>query len=81
MPERLPMGRVLHALPRPVSMARLLDRNDAWTAFDAIGDIFKPGPTGTNVNDFPGNFGAAAPRPSQERHWFIDAAETLEPNA
>jgi len=26
--------------------------NDAWTAFDALSDIFKPGPTGTNVNDF-----------------------------
>ncbi len=32
--------------------ATLLDGNDAWTAFHAIGDIFKPGPTGTNVNDF-----------------------------
>ena len=30
----------------------LLDRNDAWTAFDALGDLFVPGPTGTNVNDF-----------------------------
>lgn len=28
-----------------------LARNDAWTAFDAIGDLFEPGPTGTNVND------------------------------
>jgi hydroxypyruvate reductase len=27
-------------------------RNDAWGAFDAAGTIFKPGPTGTNVNDF-----------------------------
>ncbi len=35
-----------------VDGAALLDGNDAWTAFDAIGDIFKPGPTGTNVNDF-----------------------------
>ena len=35
-----------------VDGAALLDRNDAWTAFDAIGDIFKSGPTGTNVNDF-----------------------------
>jgi hydroxypyruvate reductase len=25
--------------------------NDAWTAFDAVGDLFVPGPTGTNVND------------------------------
>lgn len=30
----------------------LLARHDAWTAFDAIGDLFVPGPTGTNVNDF-----------------------------
>lgn len=28
-----------------------LNRNDAWTAFDTLGDIFKPGPSGTNVND------------------------------
>ena len=26
--------------------------NDAWTAFHASGDLFVPGPTGTNVNDF-----------------------------
>ncbi|PRD44000.1 glycerate kinase [Phyllobacterium phragmitis] len=31
--------------------AALLNGNDAWTAFDAIGDLFVPGPTGTNVND------------------------------
>lgn len=30
----------------------LLARHDAWTAFDAVGDLFVPGPTGTNVNDF-----------------------------
>jgi glycerate 2-kinase len=35
-----------------IDAAALLDRNDSWSAFDAIGDIFKPGPTGTNVNDF-----------------------------
>lgn len=29
-----------------------LNNNDAWTAFNAIGDLFEPGPTGTNVNDF-----------------------------
>lgn len=28
-----------------------LGRNDAWTAFDAVGDLFVPKPTGTNVND------------------------------
>lgn len=30
----------------------LLANNDAWTAFHALGDLFVPGPTGTNVNDF-----------------------------
>ena len=28
-----------------------LQGNDAWTAFNAIGDLFVTGPTGTNVND------------------------------
>lgn len=28
-----------------------LSRNDAWSAFHAVGDLFVPGPTGTNVND------------------------------
>lgn len=32
--------------------AECLARNDSWTAFDALGDLFVPGPTGTNVNDF-----------------------------
>ncbi|WLS03860.1 glycerate kinase type-2 family protein [Shinella oryzae] len=32
--------------------AEFLARNDSWTAFDALGDLFVPGPTGTNVNDF-----------------------------
>jgi hydroxypyruvate reductase len=32
--------------------AALLAGNDAWTAFDYLGDLFVPGPTGTNVNDF-----------------------------
>lgn len=30
----------------------LLAANDAWTAFDSLGDLFVTGPTGTNVNDF-----------------------------
>jgi glycerate 2-kinase len=30
----------------------MLANNDAYTAFAAIGDLFAPGPTGTNVNDF-----------------------------
>jgi hydroxypyruvate reductase len=29
-----------------------LANNDAYTAFDAIGDLLVTGPTGTNVNDF-----------------------------
>lgn len=32
--------------------AALLSGNDAYTAFEALGDLFSPGPTGTNVNDF-----------------------------
>ena len=30
----------------------LLAINDSYSAFDALGDLFMPGPTGTNVNDF-----------------------------
>ena len=30
----------------------VLANHDSWTAFDALGDLFVPGPTGTNVNDF-----------------------------
>ncbi|MEO6300521.1 MAG: glycerate kinase [Paracoccaceae bacterium] len=32
--------------------AGLLAGNDAYSAFAALGDLFVPGPTGTNVNDF-----------------------------
>lgn len=32
--------------------AGLLAAHDAWGAFEAVGDLFVPGPTGTNVNDF-----------------------------
>jgi len=32
--------------------AEFLARNDSWSVFDALGDLFVPGPTGTNVNDF-----------------------------
>ncbi|WP_420961259.1 glycerate kinase type-2 family protein [Brucella sp. IR073] len=31
--------------------AALLADNDAWGAFEAVGDLFATGPTGTNVND------------------------------
>lgn len=32
--------------------AALLAGNDAWGAFERLGDLFVTGPTGTNVNDF-----------------------------
>ncbi|MGK9051270.1 glycerate kinase type-2 family protein [Neorhizobium petrolearium] len=31
---------------------KLLDGNDSFSGFAAIGDVFSTGPTGTNVNDF-----------------------------
>lgn len=31
---------------------RVLDGNDSYSGFKAIGDLFETGPTGTNVNDF-----------------------------
>lgn len=37
---------------RGIDAAEPLERNDSWSAFDLLGDLFKPGPTGTNVNDF-----------------------------
>ncbi len=30
----------------------MLAANDAYSAFEAVEDLFRPGPTGTNVNDF-----------------------------
>lgn len=32
--------------------AEFLQKNDAWSAFAALDDLFITGPTGTNVNDF-----------------------------
>ncbi|MEM9048368.1 MAG: glycerate kinase [Pseudomonadota bacterium] len=32
--------------------AAALARNESWDAFEATGDLFTTGPTGTNVNDF-----------------------------
>ncbi|MBZ9818402.1 glycerate kinase [Mesorhizobium sp. CA4] len=34
-----------------VDAKAMLAGNNAWTAFSAVGDLFVPGPTGTNVND------------------------------
>ena len=43
---------IARLVARRLDAAALLERNDSWAAFDALGDLFKPGPTGTNVNDF-----------------------------
>lgn len=40
----------IRAMDRDPEM--LLANNNAWTAFSLLGDLFAPGPTGTNVNDF-----------------------------
>lgn len=42
-------ARIRRAASDPRSF---LARHDAWSAFHAAGDLFAPGPTGTNVNDF-----------------------------
>lgn len=42
-------GRIRRAASDPRGF---LARHDAWSAFHAAGDLFVPGPTGTNVNDF-----------------------------
>jgi hydroxypyruvate reductase len=34
-----------------VDAKAMLAGNNAWAAFNAVGDLFVPGPTGTNVND------------------------------
>ena len=43
-----------------VDAKAMLAGNNAWTAFNAVGDLFVPGPTGTNVNDLQGDPGAIA---------------------
>ncbi len=43
---------IARLVARRLDAAALLQKNDSWSAFDALGDLFKPGPTGTNVNDF-----------------------------
>lgn len=43
------VGRLREAGMDP---AALLADHDSWGAFAALGDLFSPGPTGTNVNDF-----------------------------
>jgi len=46
-------GRTVKRLRRAgLDPRRLLDSNDSYSGFAAIGDLFETGPTGTNVNDF-----------------------------
>ncbi len=45
-------GSMARLRAQGVDPAALLSGNDAWTAFDLLGDLFVTGPTGTNVNDF-----------------------------
>ncbi len=40
------------AAAKGLDLASLLADNDAWSAFDALGDLLVTGPTFTNVNDF-----------------------------
>ncbi len=42
---------VLRMRAAGIDAKAMLSGNNAWTAFNAVGDLFVPGPTGTNVND------------------------------
>ena len=42
----------LHLRVNEGDPATALAGNDVYTLFEALGDLFAPGPTGTNVNDF-----------------------------
>lgn len=44
-------GSIHRMRAKGLDPAAMLANNDAWSAFNAAGDIFEPGPTGTNVND------------------------------
>ncbi|MEX0969415.1 MAG: glycerate kinase [Paracoccaceae bacterium] len=35
-----------------LDLSAFMANNDAYSAFEALGNLFSPGPTGTNVNDF-----------------------------
>lgn len=45
-------GSVLRMRAAGLDPLACLRDHDAWTAFHASGELFRPGPTGTNVNDF-----------------------------
>ncbi len=42
---------VARAARRGLDPMRYLEANDAWSFFDALGDLVRTGPTGTNVGD------------------------------
>ncbi|WP_371823898.1 glycerate kinase [Phyllobacterium sp. 628] len=44
-------GTISRLLAKGLDASAYLNSNDAWSAFNAIDDLFVPGPTGTNVND------------------------------
>ena len=44
-------SRVARRRAAGIDAKAMLAGNNAWTAFNAVGDLFVPGPTGTNVND------------------------------
>ena len=44
-------GTVARMRAAGVDAKTMLAANNAWTAFNAVGGLFAPGPTGTNVND------------------------------
>ncbi len=43
---------IARAKAKGLDLAAILADNDAWSAFDALGDLLITGPTFTNVNDF-----------------------------
>ncbi len=50
--ETLRRGQALGLEP-----GAFLENNDAYTYFQALGDLLRPGPSGTNVNDLAFLFG------------------------
>ena len=49
---RIGPDTIARAAAKGLDLAALLAENDAWSAFDALGDLIVTGPTFTNVNDF-----------------------------
>ena len=52
--------------------------NNAWTAFHAVGDLFVPGPTGTNVNDLRA---ILVGEPTSGGHQLLDRLHILQQTA